>query len=245
METPIRWEECLHPTPINYQSVLHSMLSHFSWRSVSINPKRNVFFKSQPVLPKCLYCWSRGYTFICVLQVEKELEYLSKISDLAVLLLTPISYSVCQITRQLLKEILSKQVLFNMIEMITDPDYINQKLLILVHKIQEDQKVRSEQRFSVDGKVIGLTERVLKESDNEDIISSHTKPPFGRFDSADSETGTSSETFQVGYTSNSIGKSYFRIEFIIIMNIILFMFPLSSLVLIICIIFSELSHTNQ
>ena len=96
-----------------------------------------------------------------------------------------------------------------MIEMITDPDYINQKLLILVHKIQQDQKVRSEQRFSVDGKVIGLSESDLNENDNDDIMSSPSKPPFGRFDSTDSETGTSSETFQVGYISTNTDRSLF------------------------------------
>jgi hypothetical protein len=155
-----------------------------------------------------------------LLQVEKELEYLSKISDLAVLLLTPISYSACRITRQLLKEILSKQVLFNLIEMITDPDYINQKLLLLVHKVQQDQKARSEPRFSVDGKVLGLSERVLKENDNEEIMSTHSKPPFGRFDSAESETGSSSETFQVGYISKNSEKSRFRIQFTNLIKII-------------------------
>ena len=105
--------------------------------------------------------------------------------------------------------------------MITDPDYINQKLLLLVHKVQQDQKARSEPRFSVDGKVLGLSERVLKENDNEEIMSTHSKPPFGRFDSAESETGSSSETFQVGYISKNSEKSRFRIQFTNLIHILI------------------------
>ena len=90
-----------------------------------------------------------------------------------------------------------------MIEMITDPDYINQKLLLLVQKIQQDQRDQSNPRFSVDGKSIILSERIANEKENNDTVTSPSKPPLGRFDSGDSETGLSSLTFQVSnYVTN-------------------------------------------
>ena len=81
--------------------------------------------------------------------------------------------------------------------MITDPDYINQKLLLLIQKIQQDQKDRGPERFSVDGKVMGFSENVLVDNDPQPAISSTPRPQLGRFDSGESDTGTSSETFQV------------------------------------------------
>ena len=131
-----------------------------------------------------------------LMEVGKELQHLSKISELAILLLTPVSYSACHITRQILKEILSKHVIFKLIEMITDPDYINQKILTLIHKTQQDQKDQRDVKLG--GNVMDLSDTLNTETTpcNDTILSSHPKPPLGRFDSAESETGTSSVTFQ-------------------------------------------------
>ena len=131
-----------------------------------------------------------------LLDHQKEIQYLSKISELAILFLTPVSYSACHITRRFLKEILSKQILFKTIEMITDPDYINQKLLLLIHKIRHDQKDRGKETFSVDGKAMGLSGNDLDEVIPQPKISSPSKPLLGRFDSGESDAGTTSETFQ-------------------------------------------------
>ena len=81
--------------------------------------------------------------------------------------------------------------------MISDPDYINQKLLLLIQKIKQDQKDQGQERFSVDGKVMGFTDNVLEENSSQTTISSTPRPQLGRFDSGESDTGTSSETFQV------------------------------------------------
>ena len=96
-----------------------------------------------------------------------------------------------------MKEILSKQVLFKTIDMITDPDYINQKLLLLIQKIKQDQKDLGQESFSVDGKVMGLSSDDSEQNTPQPTISSASKPQLGRFDSGESETGTSSVTFQV------------------------------------------------
>ena len=81
--------------------------------------------------------------------------------------------------------------------MITDPDYINQKLLLLIHKTQQDQKDQVDQSLSVEGKMIAISDSLKNENDMTDPMTSPSKPRLGRFDSEDSDTGTSSVTFQV------------------------------------------------
>ena len=80
--------------------------------------------------------------------------------------------------------------------MITDPDYINQKLLLLIQKMKQDQKDLGQETFSVDGKVLGLSSNDSEPNSPQPTVSS-SKPQLGRFDSGESETGTSSVTFQV------------------------------------------------
>ena len=82
--------------------------------------------------------------------------------------------------------------------MITDPDYINQKLLLLIQRIQHDQTIRKEESFSVDGNAMGFSRDDLDVTALQPSISSPSKPKLGRFDSGESDTGTTSETFQVG-----------------------------------------------
>ena len=60
-----------------------------------------------------------------VLSPEREMEYLRKVADLSILLLFPKQYSACKITRKLMRQVLSKYVLLPLIEVVTDPNYIN------------------------------------------------------------------------------------------------------------------------
>lgn len=60
---------------------------------------------------------------------ETELEFLRKVSEALMVVWLPQSYASCEPVRHLLREILACQVLYPTIEMICDPDYINQKLL--------------------------------------------------------------------------------------------------------------------
>ncbi|XP_020288174.1 sorting nexin-25-like [Pseudomyrmex gracilis] len=57
-----------------------------------------------------------------------ELEYLRKISELYILFLLPRSYSLSPV-KFLLREVLACKILKPAIDLITDPDYINQKIL--------------------------------------------------------------------------------------------------------------------
>ena len=83
--------------------------------------------------------------------------------------------------------------------MITDPDYINQKLLVLIQKIQQDQKHQLDRRsLSGEGEIIGLSDTLRNEAESEEESVS-SKPRMGRFDSTDSDTsGATSVTFKVG-----------------------------------------------
>jgi sorting nexin-25 len=59
---------------------------------------------------------------------EKELEFLKKISEIAIIFLLPRGYSMCPI-KDLLSEIISYRLLYPAIKTLTSPDYINQKIV--------------------------------------------------------------------------------------------------------------------
>uniref|UniRef100_T1JVM1 Sorting nexin-25 n=1 Tax=Tetranychus urticae TaxID=32264 RepID=T1JVM1_TETUR len=59
----------------------------------------------------------------------EEIEYLNKVSYMLLVLLLPARYAKSQPLVNLLKEILGIHVLHNLIEMLSDPDYINQKIV--------------------------------------------------------------------------------------------------------------------
>lgn len=73
---------------------------------------------------------------------EAELNFLRKISDLLLHLLVPKCYLDIKPLYHLLREILAVQVLFNTIAMLSDPDYVNQKLLDYI-KWQEEEIERN------------------------------------------------------------------------------------------------------
>ncbi|RLU16238.1 hypothetical protein DMN91_011998 [Ooceraea biroi] len=64
-----------------------------------------------------------------------ELEYLRKISELYILFLLPRSYSLSPV-KFLLREVLTCKILKPAIDLITDPDYINQKILTYIDQQQ-------------------------------------------------------------------------------------------------------------
>ena len=80
--------------------------------------------------------------------------------------------------------------------MITDPDYINQKILILIQKSQQAQGSKSNTMDDM----MAISDQLRT---GEDILHSAPSTPtpplgqLGRFDSSESDTGTSSMTFQV------------------------------------------------
>ncbi|XP_023218900.1 sorting nexin-25-like [Centruroides sculpturatus] len=60
---------------------------------------------------------------------KNEQEYIRKIVEFLLILLLPSRYSRCQPVRHLLREIISNLVVYNLIDTICDPDYINRKLI--------------------------------------------------------------------------------------------------------------------
>ncbi|BFZ09408.1 hypothetical protein BsWGS_12447 [Bradybaena similaris] len=60
---------------------------------------------------------------------ESELDCLRKVSDAVLLLLLSKPYATCAPVRHLLREILAGSVLKPLIDLVCEPDYINQKLL--------------------------------------------------------------------------------------------------------------------
>ncbi|XP_051160953.1 sorting nexin-25-like isoform X1 [Leptopilina boulardi] len=66
---------------------------------------------------------------------EAELEYLRKVSELCIMLFLPGSYSLTP-TKFLLREIVTCKILKPAIDLVTDPDYINQKILSYIEQQQ-------------------------------------------------------------------------------------------------------------
>lgn len=62
---------------------------------------------------------------------EKEVEFLKKISEIVIILLLPRGFSIAPL-KHLLCEILAFRVFYCTIKMVTNPDYINQKIVELV-----------------------------------------------------------------------------------------------------------------
>ena len=60
---------------------------------------------------------------------KKEVEFLTKVADILIYFLLPSSYSKCHLTRRALREIVSRKVLFQMIDYIADPVNINTSIL--------------------------------------------------------------------------------------------------------------------
>ena len=70
-----------------------------------------------------------------LLDEEREIEYLGKITDILILFLLPTSYSSCIGTRATLREILSRHVFHVAIDMITNPRTINKIILAWISNL--------------------------------------------------------------------------------------------------------------
>jgi len=71
---------------------------------------------------------------------EREIEYLAKLSEALVILLCEDDYGDCTPVRHLLREVLSRHVLFPLVAMITDPVFINAKILAHLKKRKEAEE---------------------------------------------------------------------------------------------------------
>ena len=86
---------------------------------------------------KCADAGDVGGGFVVHPQVmcpQREMEYLRKLSELVILLLFPRQYATCKITRKFIKQILSKYVLLPLLDIVTDPNYINRWILKAINK---------------------------------------------------------------------------------------------------------------
>ncbi|XP_042145888.1 sorting nexin-25-like [Ixodes scapularis] len=74
---------------------------------------------------------------------EKELGHLRQVSDFLLALLLPSEYALCISVRHLLREILACLVLQPTVEMVADPDYLNQKLVSYLQWLQVENEKHS------------------------------------------------------------------------------------------------------
>ncbi|XP_015126178.1 sorting nexin-25 [Diachasma alloeum] len=65
-----------------------------------------------------------------------ELEYLRRVSELLIMFFLPRSYSLSP-AKYLLREIITSKIIKPAIDLITDPDYINQKILLYIEQQQQ------------------------------------------------------------------------------------------------------------
>ncbi len=67
---------------------------------------------------------------------EREVEYLGKVAEVLIVILCKEDYANCKPIRHLLREVLSRHVLSPAVELVTDPEYINSKVLAYIRKKQ-------------------------------------------------------------------------------------------------------------
>ncbi|XP_037094661.1 sorting nexin-25-like isoform X2 [Pollicipes pollicipes] len=77
------------------------------------------------------------YTLVSYLaNPERELQFLRSVAEVVIMILLPADYSRCVPVRQLLREILACQVMQPTVDLLCDPDFINQKVYEYVHHHQ-------------------------------------------------------------------------------------------------------------
>lgn len=74
---------------------------------------------------------------------ELELNHLRQVSDFLLALLLPSEYALCISVRHLLREILACLVFQPTVDLVTDPDYINQKLIAYLQWLQAENEKHS------------------------------------------------------------------------------------------------------
>ncbi len=96
------------------------------------------------------------------------MEYLSKLSEVLIILLCKEDYGNCKPVRHLLREVLSRHVLFPAIDLVTDPEYINAKVLSYIRKHQSLREL-SRRRFVYADSFEEFVELIAGSSDAEEI----------------------------------------------------------------------------
>nr|XP_037285481.1 sorting nexin-25-like isoform X2 [Rhipicephalus microplus] len=74
---------------------------------------------------------------------QLELDHLRQVADFVLALLLPSEYALCISVRHLLREILACLVFQPTVDLITDPDYINQKLIAYLQWLQAENEKHS------------------------------------------------------------------------------------------------------
>eukprot|EP00095_Tigriopus_kingsejongensis_P007816 snap_masked-scaffold204_size260821-processed-gene-1.8 protein:Tk07816 transcript:snap_masked-scaffold204_size260821-processed-gene-1.8-mRNA-1 annotation:"sorting nexin-25" len=74
-----------------------------------------------------------------LVSAEREIEYLGKVSEALIIFLFPASYGSCLPIRHILREVFARHLLYPAVDLITNPDLINGKILAW---IQKNQSVR-------------------------------------------------------------------------------------------------------
>lgn len=83
-----------------------------------------------------------------LVSTERELEFLRRVSDLLLAVFVPSVYLELQPLRLLLREVLSVQVLYNTIESLADPDFINCKILDYLTSCDKDMELRKKTKYA-------------------------------------------------------------------------------------------------
>ncbi|TRY71836.1 hypothetical protein TCAL_10392 [Tigriopus californicus] len=71
-----------------------------------------------------------------LMSTEREMEYLGKVSEALIIFLFPSSYGSCLPIRHILREVFARHLLYPAIDLITNPDSINVKILSWIQKNQ-------------------------------------------------------------------------------------------------------------
>ncbi|XP_064621309.1 sorting nexin-25-like isoform X2 [Lineus longissimus] len=98
------------------QDIVNKLCQHFQEiKDAAIRPKG-----SGPRPKFLLHPW--------LVSEEKELTFVRKVSEVLLLHVLPKEYAMCKASRELLREILACRVMKPIIDLMCDPDYINQKI---------------------------------------------------------------------------------------------------------------------
>lgn len=79
---------------------------------------------------------------------EHELGFLRQVSSLLLLVFVPKIYLDIEPLRLLLREVLAVQVLYNMIETLSDPDFLNQKILEYLKGCEKEYEQRKKTKYA-------------------------------------------------------------------------------------------------
>ncbi|XP_059486173.1 sorting nexin-25 [Neocloeon triangulifer] len=97
----------------------------------------------------------------------KEEDFIRSLSEMAVVLLMPEIYSSSQLLRLLVREVLALAILLPAVDLICDPDFINQKIIAYIH---HQQKSRAKKRQLTNIENYEEMIKKIKDCDDLDIL---------------------------------------------------------------------------